>query len=249
MTETLPINLGIRRLRKVMPGNLDEYARTTSQTTRDELILEHLWLVRHLASRLVMQLPSGIDAENIEAAGMLGLVEAATRFDASQASFKRYAGIRIRGAMLDELRRNCPLPQEMLQQVQQVQKVQSGLTVPATIEELMAGTGLTRDQVLDCLAAMPLTSVQPLEHVSAIGIENPGDTPDSRLHREDQKRIMTEAITALPKRERLVVTLYYNEQLRLKEIGHVLKLSESSASRLLTSAQFQMREYIRQRPN
>ncbi|MBW3542711.1 MAG: sigma-70 family RNA polymerase sigma factor [Planctomycetes bacterium] len=229
-----------------MGHGADAYSQTAAQLARDDLIMDHLWLVRHIASRLTASLPSGTDAENLESAGVLGLVEAASRYDAGRGvPFKAYASVRIRGAMVDELRRNCPLPQELLAQVGLVHRAQERLDPPVTIEALVAETGLTEDQVVDCLAAVPLTQLKSLDQIGGDWFRDRFEAPDESLQREDLKRLLAEAIEALPRRERLCVTLYYMEDLRLKEIGHVLGLSESRISRLLTAAQYQMREYVR----
>lgn len=228
----------------------EEYERTASQISRDELIVGHMWLVRHIAGKMAVQLPSEVDADNLESAGMLGLVEAAERFDPTRGvDFKAYAGLRIRGSIIDELRRNCPLPQEMLQKVQLVSKAQQVCTPPITAEKLAAETGLTEDEVLDCLAAQPLTQVRSLDQVGDGWFRNgtTNESPDEGLHLEDQRRLLADSIEALPERERLVVTLYYQQNLRLKEIGQVLNLSESRVSRLLSGAQLQMREFVKSR--
>ncbi len=227
---------------------LREYNRTAVDSARDELVLSHLWLVRHVVGRLLARLPAGIDKENLEAAGVLGLVEASSRFDCSRGvDFKAYSSVRIRGAVLDELRRGCPLPQAMLRQVAQVAKAQETLTPPVSLGDLANAAGLSQDQVLDCLAAVPLTQVTSLEQLSEKWFCDPLDPPDVMAEREDQKRLLADAIEALPERDRLVVTLYYMEDLRLKEIGQILGLSESRVSRVLTAAQFELREYIRAR--
>lgn len=224
----------------------EEYERTANQTARDELILEHLWLVRHIAGKLSAQLPPEVDSENLESAGMLGLVEAAERFDPTRGvDFKAFAALRIRGAIIDELRRNCPLPQEMLAKVQVLMRAQKTIEQPITVEKLMKATGYTEDEVLDCLAAIPLTQVRSLEQVGDGWFQAKGESPDWRLQLEDQTRLLANAIMSLSERERLVVTLYYKEDLRLKEIGQLLSLSESRVCRLLSAAQLQMREHVK----
>lgn len=225
---------------------LEEYERTANQATRDELILAHLWLVRHISGKLAAQLPPEVDAENLESAGMLGLVEAAERFDSTRGvDFKAFAALRIRGAIIDELRRNCPLPQEMLAKVQILMRAQKTLTQPITVEKLMKATGFTEDEVLDCLAAIPLTQVRSLDQVGDGWFQAKNESPDWRLQLEDQTRLLANAIMSLSERERLVVTLYYKEDLRLKEIGQLLSLSESRVCRLLSAAQLQMREHVK----
>jgi len=225
-----------------------EYSVTASQSARHELILNHLWLVRHLVGKLAARLPPGVDVDNLESAGLLGLVEAAQRFDTNRGvDFKAFAALRIRGAMIDEARRNSPLPQELLQYVKLVSRAQERLTPPITIEALAAETGLSDDQVLDALAAIPLTQVKSFDPAADELSQITEDVSSSAMEREDEWRLLADAISSLPERERLIVTMYYKEDLRLKEIGEILGLSESRVSRLLTAAQFQLREYVMER--
>jgi RNA polymerase sigma factor for flagellar operon FliA len=224
------------------------YDAVAQKERRDQLIVEHLPLVRHLVGKMAAELPPGVDVDNLESAGVLGLVEAAHRFDPERgAQFKTYAYRRIRGAVLDELRRNCPLPQQMLQQVARVRQAYEALPPPATVADLAAATGLNEMEVADCLAAIRMTRwLSWEEHGQPIGtrLDDPHQ-PDRVVEKEEQLRLLTEALGALDERERLIVTLYYLEDLRLKEIGEVLHLSESRISRLLNVALFHLGEYMR----
>ena len=104
---------------------------------RDQLILDHLTYVRHIVRKMIAQLPEGIDEENLEAAGILGLVEAAQQFEPQrEVEFKTFAFQRIRGAILDELRRNSPLPQKLVKQISLVRRVCQELTPPVTPEAI-----------------------------------------------------------------------------------------------------------------
>jgi RNA polymerase sigma factor for flagellar operon FliA len=187
--------------------------------------------------------------ENLEAAGTLGLVEAANNFDPSRGvQFKAFAAIRIRGAVLDELRRNCPLPQHMLERVAKVRKACEDLPPPVTVEALAAATGLSHDDTLDCLAAIQMTRPVPWDDSDEFASKTPdcrAERPDAELERQEQKRVLKEAIASLPERERLTVTLYYAEDLRLKEIGQVLNLSEARVSRILNAALLHLRKALR----
>ena len=227
------------------------YHQVAVQSRCDELILGHLSLVRHVVGRLLAELPPGMDVENLESAGTLGLVEAANRFDPSRGvEFKFYAYARVRGAVLDELRRNCPLPQDVLQRVAIVRKAYDELRPPVLVEDLARVTGLAHDEILDCLAAMRLTRMVSWEDSPSrlhMRLDDPHAQPHSVLERAEEKQLLADAIAAMPERERIVVTLYYMEDLRLKEIGKVLKLSESRVSRLLNAALFQLGEYLRAR--
>lgn len=227
------------------------YSQVAEQTRRDELIVEHLWLVRHVVGKLISRLPPGVDLDNLMSAGTLGLVEATSKFDPERGiQFKTYAYIRIRGAVLDEMRRNCPLSQHMLEQVGKVRKAYEQLPPGATLEALAERTGLSQDEVADCLSAMRMTrmmswdsEVDPMENCQTDRQEQ----PDSLAELAEQKSLLADAIEGLPERERLVVTLYFMEDLRLKEIGQVLNLSESRVSRLLNGAIFRLGEFMRAR--
>jgi RNA polymerase sigma factor for flagellar operon FliA len=234
-----------------VPTATQVYNQLAVQRRRDELILAHLPLVRHVIGKLTAHLPPGADVENLESAGTLGLVEAANHFDPDRGTqFKTFAYARIRGAVLDELRRNCPLPQRVLQQLAQVRQAYQDLPAPASVDALAAATGLTADEVADCLAALRMTRMVSWEGAGRAASSRPDDrqeAPDARAEQEEQKRLLADALRSLPERERLVVTLYYLEDLRLKEIGQVLELSESRVSRVLNAALFHLNEYIRVR--
>jgi RNA polymerase sigma factor FliA len=221
------------------------------QSRRDQMILENLALVRHLVGKLTAELPPGVDVENLEAAGVLGLVEAAANYDPErEARFKTFAYLRVRGAILDELRRNCPLPQPMLETLAQVRAAYRTLPAPVTVAALATATGLSEDEVADCLAAVRLTrmvSLSPDSQGWATRLDDRGDRPETPLERAEEAQLLDEAIALLPERERLTVTLYYREDLRLKEISTVLGLSESRVSRILNAALFHLTEYFRGR--
>jgi RNA polymerase sigma factor FliA len=226
------------------------YQQLGGEKQREELILGNLTLVRHILGRLAVRLPRGTDLDNLEAAGVLGLVEAANRFEPDRGiTFKTFAYTRIRGAILDELRRNSPLPQEVLERIAKIRKVLQLLPPPVSALVLAEKTGLSEDDIADSFAAMRLTrnvswnDILSSQNSKFVG----GERPEDRLELAERKRLLAEAITQLPENERLAVTLYYMEDLRLKEIGQVLQLSESRVCRLLKSAEFRLEEHIRAR--
>lgn len=231
-----------------MEAALRAYQETAQRKQRDELIVSHLGYVRHILGRLLAELPDGVDAENLESAGVLGLVEAASQFDPNRGvAFATFAYRRIRGAILDELRRNCPLPQDILERWSKIRDAISKIETPATTEQLAAATGFTIDQIEECLEAARLTRIEPLNDDP---LERPpgtsdGLSPQAQVLKDEQLRLLADAIEELPERLRLVVTLYYLEGLRLKEIGEVLELSESRVSRLLARAQFELGQLVR----
>lgn len=223
------------------------YQQQSIEQRREALVVENLEFVRHILGRLAFNLPSSVDTENLEAAGVLGLVEAAQHFDESRGvPFKGFAYNRVRGAILDELRRNCPLSQQMLQQIATVRTVMDSLDPPVTTEILAEKTGMSKETIESCMAAMRLTRTQSWDD-SASG--NPlrgneyGD-PQRTVFDRELKEVLADCIELLPKQERITITLYYMEDLRLKEIGEVLGLSESRISRILANAQNRLKGMI-----
>src|SRR5689334_2324347 len=150
-------------------------------------------MVRHVIGRLLAQLPAGVDVENLESAGTLGLVEAATKFDPDRGiKFETYAFTRIRGAVLDELRRNCPLPQQVLEKVAKVRKAYEELTPRATVDALAEAAGLTRDEVVDSLSALRLTRMLSLEGSAETikgRLPRRDEAPEDQLEQAEQKEL------------------------------------------------------------
>ena len=229
------------------------YRSVSRELMRDELIVAHLEFVRHILAKQIVSLPDNVDSENLESAGILGLVEAAQQFDpARNVAFRTFAYPRIRGAIIDELRRNCPLPQRMLQLISIVRKAIETLEPPVTPEVIAERTSMKPSQVEEVLVAMRLTrfgvwdDVTPASHIRR---DEANDRPDARLEVEESKRVMSECIQQLPDQERTVLTMYYLDDLRLKEIGKVIGRSEARISRILAKAELRLRELVRARTN
>jgi RNA polymerase sigma factor for flagellar operon FliA len=213
------------------------------------LILEHLEFVRHVLGKTIAHLPETVDKENLEAAGVLGLVEAANQYDPGRGvAFKSFAFHRIRGAILDELRRNSPLPQKMLQQISQVRRVSETMPPPVTPERIARKTGLSLEEVERTIEAMRFGRMQSCDEAptSLNSLrKRPATTPQAEIEDHETRQVLADAIEQLPERERLAITLYYLEDLRLKEIGALLKLSESRVSRVLSKAEFRLAQKFR----
>src|SRR5262249_15002809 len=148
--------------------------------------------------------------------------------------FRTFAYQRVRGSILDELRRNSPLPQHVTERVALVRRAMATLTPPVTIDQLATATRLTPDDVADVLAAMRFGRMLAGE-AELEGRPDPNaERPDSPLCRAEDRENLVQELERLPPQQRLVLTLYYNEGLRLKEIGAVMRLSESRVSRLMS---------------
>ncbi len=233
-------------------GTVRAYQRNAEQQRRDELILGHLPLVKHVIGRLLGDIPASADAENLESAGVLGLVEAAAKFDPTRnAQFKTFAYLRIRGAIVDEMRRNSPLPQHVLSRVSAVRKARRDLPHPVTVAALAGATGLSEDEVADALAAERFAKTTSWDQTAEPGGAEPAaatEEPGEESVRAEAAGQLAAAITALPEKERHAVTMYYHKDMRLKEIAEVMKLSVSRVSRLISKATFELGEALRGRP-
>lgn len=231
-----------------MQAATTRYRRISQQNQVDDLVLNHVEFVRHILGKFFHTLPQSTDRENLESAGILGLVEAARHFDAAHnVAFTTFAYPRIRGAILDELRRNSPLPQEVLQGIAKIRTAIESSEPPVTPESIAGVTSMTVDEVEKCLAAMRLTSFETLhDAMLSLSAGEPGDAEQS-IENEELQTILAEEIQRLPENERLAVTLYYLEDLRLKEIGHALGITESGASRLMSRAEVRLRSMVQTR--
>lgn len=215
-------------------------------TQRDQLIHEHLDYVQHVIHRLLSRLPEGVDLENLQQAGVYGLVEAASQFDSGRGvQFTTFAYRRITGAVIDELRRNSPLSQEILRRIGLVQQALELLTPPVSTTALAKHTGLTEEEVESALEARRFTTGSSLDEELMLQPEKTDDAPDAAAIENERKQILAEGIKSLPDQQRIVLTMYYLDDMRLKEIGNVMNLSESRISRVLSQAEFRVREFVR----
>ncbi len=230
-----------------MEAAVKAYQSVTQKEFRDRLVLEHLGLVRHVLGRVVAGLPSMIDVDNLDSAGVVGLVEAAAQFDPSQGvAFATFAYHRVRGSILDELRRNCPLPQHVLERWNQIKSAWDAMGEHATPAAVAAACQLSEEEVESCFSAIRFT--QPtvweehlLEHHRATSGE---DDPAEQLDANEETRLLADAIERLPSRMRTALTLYYLDDLRMAEIGAVLNLSESRVSRLIAESQLRLKNIL-----
>ena len=217
--------------------------RRLSHQQRDELVVKNLPFVRYVLGNLVGRMPENADLDNLEAAGILGLVEASLQFDATRGvEFRTFAYPRIWGAMIDELRRNSPLPQKVMNKISRVLKAQEMCSPPVTPEALSDISGLSLCDVMTCLSAIHLSNPAPLD----CDILPTKDSPPvlASLEKEEQLVRLAHCIKQLSEQQRKVLNMYYASELRLKEIGNNLGLSESRISRILATAERSLRETL-----
>lgn len=217
------------------------------QIDKSALLEQHTVLVKRIAYHLLARLPSSVIVDDLIQSGMIGLLEAANNFDSSKgASFETFAGIRIRGAMLDEIRRGDWTPRSVHKNSRMVSEAIKTL-------EAELGRDVTDIEVAEKLDISLNEYHHILSEVSSgkiIGIDDLGVSEDVIQSFEDKnindpyqdieqiifKKALAECITTLPEREALVLSLYYDEELNLREIGQVLDVSESRVSQIHSQA-------------
>ncbi len=232
-----------------MDSATQAYKQNTSiDQLREQLIMDNLVYVRKILSTLTVGLPPNHDRENLEQAGIVGLVETAKTFDPNRGvAFRTYCYPRIRGAIVDEMRKNSPVPQQMLADIKQVKSAYERLESPVTPEQLSTETGLSVERIQQVLEAMRFSKPQAWNDLFCnvhSGWRSGESGPGEALETNELKEVIADCIERLPERERLVLTLYFIEDLTLSEIGKVIGISESRASRNLASAKFRLKELV-----
>jgi RNA polymerase sigma factor FliA len=231
-----------------------EYGLKRDQATRDRLILTYAPLVKYVAGRLGSGLPAHIDENDLVSYGLLGLIGAIERYDpARDVKFETYAIARVKGAIIDELRAMDWVPRSVRARARDIERaiaeLERKLRRAPTDAEIAAKLGVTESELGDSLNEISRSSIAALDELWTISSSG-GDqvalidtlededapNPQEALSQTELREALSEAIARLPEREKLVVTLYYYEELTLREIGEVLGVTESRVSQLHTKA-------------
>ncbi|MDO9536570.1 MAG: FliA/WhiG family RNA polymerase sigma factor [Bacillota bacterium] len=236
-----------------------KYLHTGDKDTKEALIQEYLPLVKQIAGRLSIGLPSHVEEDELVASGVIGLLEALDRFDPSfDAGFITFATWRIRGAMLDELRKVTWMPRSMYQKLRQLknaeQEMGHKLGREPSLQELSTELKWTPEAVSQVYAQVNCSSLISLESLlfapsSDMGEEifsgdSPFLTPEDSLEKSERSEVLAGVIEELSEREKLVLALYYKEELTLREIGQVLKVSTARVSQIHARCLIKMREKL-----
>ena len=226
-----------------------EYRKTHSSQIRDAFIRQYMPLVKYVAGKVSVGLPGSVEFDDLVGYGQFGLLDAIEKFDpAKNVKFKTYAVTRIRGAIFDELRQLDWVPRSVRQKSKEIEdaivKAEAKLGRSASDEEIAAEMGVSVAEFQQSILKVSGTSVLSLNDVWYSGedsdrvsigdsIESPSSlNPDVIVEREEIRRVIIEAINELPEKEKMVLVLYYHEDLTFKEIGKVLEVSESRISQL-----------------
>lgn len=233
------------------------YADTDQQKqSQAQLLEQHAALVKRIAYHLIARLPHTVDVDDLIQAGMIGLLDASQNYNASQgASFETYAGIRIRGAILDEIRRNDWAPRSVHRKAREIAEAmhdleqQQGRT--PTDGEVAKALGLSLEeyhqQLFDSSGhqVFSLSDFSDSDESHARPITHSLAEPEEETQETGFQAAMVKAIDSLPERERLMMSLYYNDELNLKEIGEVLNISESRVSQIHSQTVIRLRSKLR----
>lgn len=226
----------------------EDYIRTKSPELREKIILEYAPLVKVVAGRLNMYLGYSVEYEDMISYGIFGLIDAIDKFDmGKEVKFETYASLRIRGAILDQIRKMDWIPRTIRQRQKQIDSVMKEIEAntgrEAKDEEIAQKLGISEDEYLDWQTQLKVNNVVSLNEYMEQGSDIPADktnntfdTPEAVIEKSELKEMLKDALEVLTEKEKKVVLLYYYEELTLKEISNVLEVSESRISQLHTKA-------------
>jgi RNA polymerase sigma factor for flagellar operon FliA len=223
------------------------YSDTKDKKAREELIESYLPLIKHVVSRISISLPPYLDYEDLISYGIFGLLQAIDRYDASRGvKFETYAYARIKGSIIDELRKLDWVPQNVRKKAKLLQnayaELEQNLGRTVTDQDVCQHLNISAEELQAIYKEVAFTTVLSFEELISVEDRGEGSSrPDIYVEKEEVKKMLGEAVDRLPPQEKLVITLYYYEGLNLKEISEVLNLSAGRVSQLHTKAILRLR--------
>ena len=227
----------------------NEYAATKSSEVREQLILEYAPLVKLVAGRLSMYLGYNVEYDDLVSYGIFGLIDAIDKFDSmKEVKFETYASLRIRGSILDQIRKMDWIPRTIRQKQKKIdaamKEIETTTGRAATDEEIAQKLEISTDDFADWQSQMKITGGVSLNEFMESGSEIPAEQhnqhrfeePEEVIEKEELREVLGQALELLTEKEKKVILLYYYEDLTLKEISNVLEVSESRVSQLHTRA-------------
>jgi RNA polymerase sigma factor for flagellar operon FliA len=230
----------------------NRWLQRKNMQSRDHLIVHYSPLVKFVAGRIGAGLPSSVDGGDLLSSGVFGLIDAIERFEHERGlKFETFAAPRIRGAIYDGLRELDWVPRSVRSRARQVERAFADLEArqgrAPSEEELAAHLQISRDELMKWLKAIAATTVGPLDRAIEAGFEPAAfdpkglESPTAVVEDREMRDTMRREIRLLPEREKLVLSLYYDEGLTLAEIGQVLGVTESRVSQIHTKAVIHLR--------
>lgn len=233
----------------------DEYSKNKTAEIREKIILEYAPLVKVVAGRLSMYLGYNVEYEDLVSYGIFGLIDAIDKFDSKkEVKFETYASLRIRGAILDQIRKMDWIPRTLRQKQKRIDSAMKEVEISegrsATDQEIAEKLGITDDEYLDWQSQMKITNVVSLNEYMEQGSEVPHDrnqdkkfeAPEEAIEKSELKKMLKDSLELLTEKERKVILLYYYEELTLKEISNILEVTESRVSQLHTKGLQKMKQ-------
>lgn len=230
------------------------YSVSKELPIREQLIIEYAHLVKYVAGRLSIYFGSNVDYDDLVGFGVFGLIDAIDKFDLNKGvKFETYASLRIRGSIIDSIREMDWVPRSLRQKNRELEKVyneiENELGHSASDKDVAEKLGISIDEFYKLLNDVSISSMVSLEDLLEqnyeIGSEgsrgSKEDKPEGYLELTEIKEILIDAISRLPEKEKTVISLYYFDELTLKEISAIMKVSESRISQLHTKAILRMR--------
>lgn len=235
----------------------EEYIQKRSQALRDQIIIEYSGLVKIVAGRLSMYLGYNVEYDDLVGYGIFGLIDAIDKFDYHKGvKFETYASLRIRGAILDQIRKMDWIPRTLRQKQRKMdsacQTLEAKLGRIATDEELAAELEISSEELDQWQSQTKLTGLISLDEYLEQGSEVKSDAklitdyeqPEQIVEKQELKKILLTTLESLTEKEQKVIILYYYEELTLKEISMILEVSESRISQLHTKALQKMKSKL-----
>jgi RNA polymerase sigma factor for flagellar operon FliA len=228
--------------------------REAARTSTSDLVTRHAELVRRIAHHLAARLPASVEVDDLIQAGMVGLLEAVRQFDRSAgASFETYASIRIRGAMIDEVRRGDWVPRSVHRRAREAaeatRRIEQREGRAANASEVAAALGISLDDYGKLLEGSIRGHLFSLEEDAELHgdarIAQHAPAPQADLESAEFQQELAQAIQGLPERERLILSLYYEQELNLREIGAVLGITESRVCQVHGQAMVRLRARLK----
>jgi RNA polymerase sigma factor for flagellar operon FliA len=241
----------------------ERWKKYGDEDARQELIVRHMRVVRYIAGRMAIHVPSSVDIDDLIGWGALGLLDAVEKFDHTQdIKFTTYASIRVRGAIIDQIRSLDWAPRSLRVMARKVgaakEKLRHEQGREPSLDDVASALGVDADQVED--VQMQLQTAQILSLDDYVPVEEGSETrkvdvtsdadmptPESVASAHERQQVLVEAILELPEQMQKVLNLYYYEELTLKEIGAVLEVSESRVCQIHSAAMKRLRKIVRQR--
>ncbi len=234
-----------------------DYQKKPTRELREQLIIEYSQLVKLVAGRLSMYLGHNVEYDDLVSYGIFGLIDAIDKFDADKnVKFETYASLRIRGSILDQIRKMDWIPRTVRQRQRKldeaVKQIEAQTGRNASDDEIAQVLGISPDELLNWQSQLKVSNLVSMTEFEENGTEPAMDTtynshftqPEEVVEKEELKKTLVEALDALTEKERRVIELYYYEEMTLKEISKILEVSESRVSQLHTKSLTKMKKIM-----